>query len=144
MAGRARCGNQACIALVVALLTRIASIRWVCKILTYGLRRRKPSNQCFPMPVAKPPARRIRLAKVRICTCVGPTPRASYIRIQSASRLSCTGDNFCWNVCAVVLACRPASRCRKVVRGTPQSRAARATGTPDLTAFNALVSVSSV
>ena len=110
IAGRSKNGNHACIALIVTPLTRAASIRRVWRVLTRGLRRKKPSSQCFPTPVAEPPARRIRLANVRICTCVGARPRVSWIQIYSASRFSCTGDNFCWNVCAVVFVCRPANR----------------------------------
>jgi hypothetical protein len=79
IAGRSRSGNHAWIASIVAPLIRTASIRRVWRILTHGLRRKKPSSQCFPTPVAEPPARRIRLANVRIYACVGARPRASYI-----------------------------------------------------------------
>ncbi len=117
IAGKSRNGNYTYITSVIALLTRAASIRRVWRVLTRGLRRKKPSNQCFPIPVVEPPARRIRLANVRIYTCVGARPRVSCIQIHSASRLSWTGDSFCWNICAVVFTCRPANRCCNVVRG---------------------------
>ncbi len=88
MAGRSRSGNHVCIALVVALLIQAASIRRVWRVLTDGLRRKNPSNQCFPIPAVEPPARRIRLTNIRICAYVGPRLRASCIRIHSANRLS--------------------------------------------------------
>ncbi len=88
MAGRSRSGNYTCIALVIVLLIQTASIRRVWKVLTDGLYRKNPSNQCFPISTVEPSARRIRFANIRIYAYIGLRPRASYIRIHSASRLS--------------------------------------------------------
>ncbi len=79
IAGRLKNGNHAYIASVVAPLTWAASIRRVWKVITRGLQRKKLSNQCFPMPVAEPSVRRIRLENIRICACVGAKPRISWI-----------------------------------------------------------------
>ncbi len=95
IAGKSKNGNHAYIASVVAPLTRAASIRRVWRVLTDGLRRKNPSNQCFPTSAVEPSARRIRLVNIRICVCVGARPRTSWIRIHSASRLSWIGDSFC-------------------------------------------------
>ena len=88
IAGRSKSGNYTWIISIVASLIQTASIRRVWRVLIYGLCRKNPSNQCFPTPAVEPPAKRIRLANVRICTYVGPRPRASYTRIHSANRLS--------------------------------------------------------
>jgi len=144
MAGRSRSGNYVWITLVEAPLTRAASIRRVWRILTYGLRCKNLSSQCFPTSAVEPLARRIRLANIWICACVGARPRASWIRIYSVSRLSCTGDNFCWSVYVLVFDCWPARRSCKMVKGMPKSRAVRWSGVPVLTAFNAAVSASFV
>ncbi len=117
MAGRSRSGNHTWIASVVAPLIRAASIQRVWRVLTCVLRRKNPSNQCFPTLIDEPPVKRIRLANVRICVCVGTRLKMFWIRIHSASRLSYIGDSFCWNVYAVVFGCRPANRWFNVVRG---------------------------
>ena len=77
IAGRSKSGNYICIALVIAPLIRTASIRRVWKVLTDGLHRKNPFNQCFPTPVVEPPARRIRLANIRIYIYVDVKPRTS-------------------------------------------------------------------
>src|SRR6266566_2992034 len=144
IAGRSRSGNHAYIASVVAPLTRAASIRRVWRVLTDGLHRKNPSNQCFPTSAVEPPARRIRFANVRICTCVGARLRTSWIRIHSTNRLSWIGDSFYWDICAMVFDCRPTRRSCKVAKDMPKSCAARRNGVPELTALNAAASVSSV
>ena len=88
MAGKSKSGNYACIASVVAPLTRTASIRRVWKVLTYRLHRKNLSNQCFLIPAVEPPAKRIRFTNIRIYACIGPKLRASCTRIHSANRLS--------------------------------------------------------
>ncbi len=88
MAGKSKSGNHTWITSIVAPLTRTASIQRVWRVLTCGLRRKNPSNQCFPTPAVEPPPRKIRLTNVRICAYVGPRPRASCTQIYSASRLS--------------------------------------------------------
>ena len=64
IAGKLKSGNQACIASTIAPLTRAVSMRWIWRVLICGLRRKKPSSQYFPTPVAEPPVKRIRLANV--------------------------------------------------------------------------------
>ncbi len=117
--GRSKSENHTWITSVVASLIRAAFIRRVWKVLTNRFHRKNPSNQCFPIPAVEPPARRIRLANIRIYTYIGPRPRASCTRIHSASRLSWIGDNFYWNEYVVVLFCRPANRCYNMVRSIP-------------------------
>jgi len=53
IAGKSKSGNYVCIASIVAPLIRTASIQRVWRVLTDGLRRKKPSSQCFPTPVAE-------------------------------------------------------------------------------------------
>ncbi len=117
IAGRSRNGNHTWITSMMAPLTQAISIQRVWRVLTDGLYRKNPFNQCFPTPAVEPPAKRIRLANVRICACVGPRPRASCTRIHSASRLSWIGDSFYSDAYALVLDCRPARRYRKMVSG---------------------------
>ena len=119
IAGRSKSGNYIWITSMITLLTRTVSIQRVWKVLTYGLRRKNSSNQYFPTSVAEPPARKIQFANIQIYIYIGTTPRAFYIQIQSASRLSCTGNNFCRYVYISVLGCQPANRCHKVVIGIP-------------------------
>ncbi len=128
IAGRSKSGNHAYIASVVALLTRAASIRRVWRVLTDGLHRKNPSNQCFPTPAVEPPARRIRFANIRICIYVGAKPRTSWIQIHSASRFSWIGDSFCWDIYTMVFNCRLARQSCKVAKGMPKSRTARRSG----------------
>ncbi len=117
IAGKLKSGNQACIALTVALSIRVVSMRWVWRVLIYGLQYKKLSSQCFPTPIAEPPAKKTRLANIRIYVYVGATPRASCTRIHSANRLSYTGDSFWQYIYASVLGCRPVLRCCKVASG---------------------------
>ena len=144
IAGRSKSGNHTWITSVVTPLIQTASIQRVWRVLIDRLHRKNPSNQCFPIPAVEPPARRIRFANIRICIYIGAKPRTSWIRIHSASRLSWIGDSFCWDICAVVFDCRPARRSCKVAKDMPKSRAARRSGVPELTAFNAAASVSSI
>ncbi len=71
MAGRSKSGNYVYITSVVTLLIRAVSIRRVWRVLTYRLRCKKLSNQCFPMPVAELPTRGIWLVNIWIYIYVG-------------------------------------------------------------------------
>ena len=88
IAGKSKSGNHTYIASIIAPLIRTASIQRVWKILTDGLRRKNPSNQCFLTPAVELSARRIRLANARIYAYIGPRPRTSCIQIHSANQLS--------------------------------------------------------
>ncbi len=79
IAGKLRNRNYIWITSVVAPLIQTVSIWQIWRILTYRLQCKKLSNQCFFMPVAELPARKIRLTNIRICTYIGVKPRVSWI-----------------------------------------------------------------